>query len=92
MHQFFFTAISIPLSNEVWRIFEKNFEVFANEINNFRNNLGFGFSTFAQNEKSGCPIIQVSGGGVIQLGEPMFFTVPVDPKISIASGSEQVSS
>jgi hypothetical protein len=37
--------------------------------------LGFGFSVFAQNYKSPCPTIDVSGGGVIQPREPMSFSV-----------------
>src|SRR5437868_4785611 len=38
---------------------------------------GFGVSVFAQNGKSLCPTIEVVGGGVVQSGDQMIFSVNV---------------
>ena len=39
--------------------------------------LVFTFSSFAQSEKALCPIIEVVGGGVVQTGEQMVFSVKI---------------
>lgn len=41
---------------------------------------GFGFSVFAQNQNSLCAKIEVTGGGVVQAGEPLTFTANVTGK------------
>jgi hypothetical protein len=38
----------------------------------------FGLSVFAQNEFSSCPKIEVTGGGVVPTGGPMFFTAKLN--------------
>lgn len=38
---------------------------------------GLGFSTFAQNQNSDCPVIRISGGGKVQPGQPMIFTANI---------------